>query len=108
MRGMKITFGDRVRVLPNPTTTALGIAGLIGDVHGETKPSATGIEVVGVPSGDWAFSVAFADGKNCWMAPGLLEFVDHAPGSEVTINGVPKKWVRAATGEWIEIDLPSS
>jgi hypothetical protein len=31
-----------------------------------------------------------------------LEFLDHAPGSEVTLNGINKKWVRLESGEWEE------
>ena len=31
-----------------------------------------------------------------------LEFIDHAPGSEIRLDGVPKKWIRSDTGEWIE------
>jgi hypothetical protein len=107
MGGMEITFGDRVRVISEPSTISLGIAGLIGDVQGETKPSATGVKVVGASSTDWAFSVRLAAG-NYWLDPGLLEFVDHSSGSEITLDGVPKKWIRSATGEWVEIDLPNS
>ena len=37
-----------------------------------------------------------------WLAPHLVQLVDHAPGTEIRIDGVAKKWIRNAAGEWIE------
>lgn len=42
-----ISFGDRVRVRQTPATRAAGVAGLVGEVYGETTPSVTGIKVTG-------------------------------------------------------------
>ena len=36
----EISFGDRVRVLSTPFTEELGIAGVVGQVYGQTVPSA--------------------------------------------------------------------
>lgn len=37
-----------------------------------------------------------------WFAPELLEFVDHAAGTKMRLDGAPKKWTRSANGEWGE------
>lgn len=97
------TFGDNVRIRHSPETESIGLAGLVGNVHGQTTPSVTGVEVIGELSSDYAINVFFDDrDESFWFAPALVEFVDHAPGTEITVDGVPKKWVRAETGEWIE------
>jgi hypothetical protein len=99
----KISFGDNVRVRSTPITEEHGLAGLSGDVHGETTPSVTGIEVIGQPKTDYAINVFFESRKKSyWFASDLLEFVDHAAGAEITLKGVPKRWGRSASGEWIE------
>jgi hypothetical protein len=102
--GETISFGDNVRVRATPETNSLGLAGLAGQVFGETTPSATGVEVIGNVTSDYAVNVRFEgrDGEY-WFAPQLLEFVDHAPGTAIRLEGVPKSWVRNQTGEWIEI-----
>jgi hypothetical protein len=102
-----ISFGDNVRVRSAPETEARGLAGLAGNVRGETTPSVTAVEVIGEPATDFALCVHF-DGRDedLWFAPQLLEFVDHAPGTTIRLEGVPKQWVRTATGEWQEIPDP--
>ncbi len=102
-RTSNLSFGDNVRVRSTPDTETLGVAGQVGQVYGETTPSVTGVAVVGQLAGDWALNVHF-DGRTdtLWFAPELLEFVDHAAGTEMTFDGVPKKWTRSASGEWIE------
>jgi hypothetical protein len=40
--------------------------------------------------------------RDVWVAPDLVELVDHDPGATMTLAGVPKQWVRDASGEWIE------
>jgi len=98
-----ITFGDNVRVRSTPETEALGVAGRVGQVFGETTPSVTGVTVVGRPLGDHALNVHFKGRTDTlWFAPELLEFVDHAAGSEMRLDGVPKKWRRSENGEWVE------
>ncbi|MBX6312193.1 MAG: hypothetical protein IRY99_04640 [Isosphaeraceae bacterium] len=98
---MAISFGDNVRVASTPLTVSLGLAGLMGQVYGETTPSVTGVEVVGRSAADYAVNVQL-DGRDesLWFAPELLEFVDHAPGTEIVIGN--KRLVRTASGEWVE------
>jgi hypothetical protein len=98
---MAISFGDNVRVASTPLTDSLGLAGLLGQVYGETTPSVTGVEVVGQTGEDYAINVQL-DGReeSIWFAAELLEFIDHAPGTEIVIGN--KRAVRAASGEWIE------
>lgn len=98
-----ISFGDNVRVRHAPETEATGVAGLEGKVYGETTPSVTNVEVLGELESDFALNVYFEDrGDSLWFAPSLLEFINHAPGTEVTLEGVPKRWIRTADGRWIE------
>jgi len=102
-RTSKISFGDNVRLRSTAETEALGLAGRVGQVYGETTPSITGVSVVGQLSGDYALNVHF-EGRTdtLWFAPELLEFVDHAPGTEIRLAGVPRTWKRSATGAWVE------
>jgi hypothetical protein len=97
------TFGDNVRIRPSPETESKGLAGLVGNVYGQTTPSVSGVEVIGELTSDYAINVFFEDRhESFWFAPSLVEFVDHAPGTEITLDGVPKKWVRTETGQWRE------
>jgi hypothetical protein len=98
---MTISFGDKVRVASTSLTVSLGLAGLTGQVYGETTPSVTGVEVIGGSAADYAINVQL-DGRDepLWFAPDLLEFVDHAPGTEIVIGN--KRLVRRASGEWVE------
>lgn len=98
-----LSFGDNVRIRFTPETESRGIAGLRGQIYGETTPSVTGVEALGTLRTDYAISVHFEDRKDSvWLSPDLVEFVEHAPGTEITLQGVPKKWVRGASGEWAE------
>lgn len=104
MKKLRISFGDNVRVRETAATQAAGVAGLVGSVYGETTPSVTGVEVIGEFKDDYAINVHFKErGVSFWLAADQLEFVDHAPGSEVTLDGVNKKWIRLESGEWEEI-----
>lgn len=104
-----ISFGDNVRVRATSLTEGLGLAGLVGQVYGETTPSVTSVEVIGDVGEDYALNVVFDDQKESfWFVPALLELVDHAPGTEITLEGVPKKWTRTASGEWAESDTEVS
>jgi hypothetical protein len=97
------SFGDNVRIRSSPETESKGLAGLTGQVFGQTTPTVSGVEVIGEASSDYAINVFFDDRKESfWFAPSLVEFVDHAPGTEATLEGVPKKWVRTETGQWRE------
>jgi len=99
-----IIFGDNVRVRSVPETEALGVAGLSGQVYGETAPSVTGVAVIGQAKQDYALNVHFEGRKETlWFAPELLEFVDHAAGTEIRLKGSPWKWIRTASGDWTKI-----
>ncbi len=98
-----ITFGDNVRVLETAATRTAGIAGRVGNVQGVTKPSVSGVAILGELSGDQAIHVFFDDLKRgYWLDPSLVEFIDHAPGTGIRLEGVPKQWTRAVDGEWHE------
>jgi hypothetical protein len=98
-----ITFGDNVRVRSTPETEELGVAGQVGQVYGETTPSVTGVAVIGLLTGDYALNVFFEGREDTlWFAPELLEFVDHAAGTEIRLGSVAKEWTRSVSGEWVE------
>lgn len=102
-----IEFGDNVRIRSTPDTEAVGLAGMVGNVHGETTPSVTGVEVVGQSGQDRALHVFVAElDRGAWFVPELLEFVDHAPGTTMSLKGVPKQWVRDMQGQWVESRRP--
>jgi hypothetical protein len=95
-------FGDYVRVRAAPATEAAGAAGRIGYVAGFTKPSHTGIEVIGEVKNDLAFGVTFENPHTqLWFAPELLEFVDYGAGQDMQIGN--KRWVRRSDGSWEEV-----
>jgi hypothetical protein len=101
MAGVVPQFGDHVRIRATPLTARLGLAGLIGTVYGETTPSITGVEVIGDVIDDYAVNVMIERRKEAlWFGPQLVEFVDHAAGSEVRIGS--KCFVREQNGEWIQ------
>jgi len=69
-----ITFGDNVRVRATPDTEARGVAGLVGQVYGETTPSVTGVSVIGHLTRDYAVNVHFEGKKETfWFVSELLE-----------------------------------
>src|SRR5215813_12577642 len=93
-----VSFGDNARIRSTTLTEKLGFADLRGNVHGQTTPSVTGVEVVGQPQSDYAIYVFFEDRKEgFWFAPDLVVLIDQAPGTEITLQGVPKKWIRSAS-----------
>ncbi|PVM93906.1 hypothetical protein [Caulobacter endophyticus] len=101
-----MSFGDNVRIRPSPEAERLGVAGRVGSVRGETTPSVSGVDVVGVMERDFAVNVFFDDlDEGFWFAEQLVEFVDHGAGAEIRIYGVDKRWVRGEDGEWIEHDV---
>lgn len=72
------------------------------DVHGETTPSATGVEVIGDATEDYAIAVMVeGHGQALWFAENLLEVVDHQPGTTMRIGG--RLIVRDEHGEWHEV-----
>ena len=97
------SFGDCVRIRSSVETESNGVAGLVGQVYGQTTPSLSGVEVIGQLESDYAINVFFEDRhESFWFAPALVEFVDHAPGTEISLDGVAKKWTRMEHGEWRE------
>jgi hypothetical protein len=98
---MSLDMFDNVRVRRIPLTEELGVADCIGQIYGDTMPSVTGVRVIGGGEDDRAFNVVIP-GKpaDLWFAPTLLEFVDHAPGTEMRVGDI--RLVRSATGEWVE------
>jgi len=103
---MNPSFGDNVRIRVTKETEAARVAGLEGQVCGETTPSATGVDVIGLASDDYALNVHFEGrGDALWFAPELVEFLDHAPGTEIRLEGVDKKWTRTEDGGWHEESL---
>jgi len=96
-----ISFGDRVQIRSTVLTQELGLAGRIGMVHGSTTPSITGVSVIGLPTSDYALAVALeGDPEATWFEPGLVEFVDHAPGT--TVKLADRTFTRSPEGEWKE------
>ena len=80
------------------------MAGMEGQVYGETTPSVTGIEVVGDLRDDFAINVFFESrDTSYWFAPELLEFLDHAEGLEMTVGNV--RAIRRADGSWDESEI---
>ncbi|WP_028487593.1 hypothetical protein [Thiothrix lacustris] len=101
---MIISFGDNVRVLSSSETDRLGLSGKVGQVYGETTPSVTNVEVIGELREDYAINVSLDDaGSDFWFASQLLEFVDHADGTEIVIGN--HRAVRKADGSWEESEV---
>ena len=103
---MNPSFGDNVRIRTTKETEDAGVAGLEGHVCGETTPSVIGVEVIGALSDDYAINVHCDDRDEAfWFAPELVEFVDHAVGTEIRLVGVDKRWTRTDDGGWHEESL---
>ncbi len=101
-----VSYGDNVRILRTAETERLGIADRVGNVYGETTPSESGVEVIGKPEADYALNVYFDTlDSSYWLAPNLLEFVSHAPGTEVHVHGSPFKSVRQPDGTWKDVPV---
>jgi hypothetical protein len=106
-----ITFGDTVRVKAAPETEAAGLAGLTGEVYGQSVPSISGASpIIGPLTEDYAVNVFFTDRNEAhWFAEQLLEFVDHTPGAQLSIDGVAGQWVRDTDGKWeLTGDVPDT
>lgn len=103
-------LGDNVRVRESQETRALGIAGRVGSIFGFTTPSITNVNVVGAKTEDLAYSVHIEErNEQFWLAPELIEFLDHGEGVEMRLDGVPMTWKREADGSWSEHpDIPTT
>jgi hypothetical protein len=106
-----VTFGDTVRVTATPETRAAGLAGLTGEVIGQSVPSISGASpIIGPLTKDYAVNVFFADrNEDHWFAEHLLEFVHHTPGAALRFDGVAGQWARDADGKWeLTADVPDA
>jgi hypothetical protein len=106
-----IEFGDTVRIKATPETEAAGLAGLTGEVYGQSVPSISGASpIIGPLTEDYAVNVFFADrNEGHWFAEPVLEFVGHTPGAELRLDGVAGQWVRDADGKWeLTADVPDA
>ncbi len=100
------SYGDNVRIVRTAETERLGIAEKIGNVYGETTPSDTKVEVIGNLTSDYALHVYFETlDVSYWFAPQMLEFVDHAPGTEIHVHGSAFKSVRQPDGTWKDVPV---
>src|SRR5262245_50026377 len=106
-----IEFGDTVRVKATQETEAAGVAGLTGEVYGQSVPSISGASpIIGELTKDYAVNVFFPDrNESHWFAEQFLEFVNHTPGAELRLDGVASNWVRDADGKWeLTGDVPDA
>ena len=102
-RRQGLSFADRVRVRNSDDTATRSLAGKVGEIHGFTMPSASGVEVIGSSSRDVALGVYFDDLKEAlWFAPELLEFVDHGEGTRIRVQGSDVEWVKTERGDWVQ------
>lgn len=59
------------------------------------------MEVIGELHSDYAVNVNFEGDKAAyWFADELVEFIDHAPGTEVDIGS--ERFTRTERGDWIK------
>jgi len=90
-------FCDTVRIIATPATIAAGVAGLEGDVHGFSVPSASGVVVVDATDIDFAFGVYIEQlGEAIWLEPRSLELVSRPHQMAFTVG---TKRIIATRGE---------
>lgn len=100
------TFGNKVKVKSSPETETKGLAGKTGEIYGHTTPTVTGVEVIGQTNKDFALNVYFGDLKESfWFDESLIEQLDNGAGTEMTLDGIDKKWTKDSNGNWIEEKL---
>jgi hypothetical protein len=94
-----------VRIRAIPETTALGLAGLVGEVYGWSVPSSTGVSpIIGPVPSDFVISVYLADrGEQVWIAPEWTDDMGDGTGRTAPLAGVPVHWVQRADDEWEEL-----
>lgn len=97
------TFGNKVQIKRTTETEKKGLADKIGEVYGQTTPSMMDLEIIGTLERDVAINVHFEElDESFWFAEELLDYIDNGQGTEITLDGVDKKWTKGANGEWIE------
>lgn len=95
-----IPMGHRVRIRGTKITLTAGLAGRSGTLAGFTKPSYSGVAVIGEAKEDVAFAVQFENpDTQAWFAPELLEFIGRTSTLEIEISG--KHWTWSADGSLI-------
>ena len=103
------SFGDHVRIRQAPETEALGIAGLDGLVFGESRPSSSGVKVVGAAPNGYVVNVFIESrDEDYWLRPELVEFLDHAPGGRIELEGVPYVREHQPDGSWTQFAKPAA
>jgi hypothetical protein len=95
---VRVSLGDRVRILIDPATVDAGWADREGTCCGFTTPSVSHLNVVGIAEHDLAVNVQFGSDETASFAPNLVTFVDHAPGTIMTIG--EKQMIRNKDGAW--------
>jgi hypothetical protein len=99
-------FGNKVKIKSSPETGRRGLAGKTGEIFGHTIPSASGVEVIGDTGEDFAYNVFFRDIRaSFWFDEDLLEHLDNAAGTTITLDGAEKKWTKNSDGKWVEEDV---
>src|SRR4051812_7100367 len=107
---------EYARVRSAPETEELGLAGRIGVYVGYTKPSNSGMPVVGNTPDDYALAVFFEDpDQTFWFPPELLESVN-ADGSSFVVppwrdvslapRSPPEETIVTRFFSWLEQLLP--
>jgi hypothetical protein len=98
--GANVSFADHVRIVDAHETRRGGWAGHHGKCWGITTPSVTGVQVIGGTEGDLAFNVHFDEDTvpDAWFHPDLVEYVDHAAGTDIRVGN--HHLVRDAAGDW--------
>ena len=100
------TFGNKVIIKSTPETETKGLAGKTGEIYGHTTPTVTDVEVIGQTKKDFALNVYFDDLKESfWFDESLIEELDNGAGTEMTLDGIDKKWTKDSNGNWIEQNL---
>ena len=98
---MPARLGEAVRIVSTPETERAGLASLVGKVRGETRPSSSGVTVIGGAADDFALEVHFEERRETlWFTLDLLQFVSQESGK--------REGSRKGTGKWEERDLPRS
>ena len=108
---VKLSDDAQARIRSTPETEALGLAGLSGPVFGETRPSSSGVAVIGNASHDYAIAVHLeARGETLWFDPDLLERLGPPPRPRgaSAVNEPPQRNETPVTRllGWLEQFLP--
>ncbi len=97
------SFGNKVKIKNTPETVSKGLADKTGQVYGHTTPTVTGVEVIGKTDKDFALNIHFDDlNESFWFDEGLIQQLDNGEGTEMTLDGIDKKWTKYSSGNWSE------